>query len=460
MDHRIIECLKSAQEADSDFLDYRRTAGESIDMSVQGEKNLRKIVIAIAMLALILPVIADCGESVDEPVTPENGADETEILAPITDIQPVYGDIEPDLLLKNGLSEAEDVTPLYRKIEITGTVLPMDLIFSRRDLETLAEYGAAYPSLAGLTVTARWNGREMFGLDLHKLLELCGDDLSLEQRLNVAADGKETKCGFTDDTQAVLVLAENGSPVEAVCMMVGGEHIDGADRIMLGSCCDDPHYEMHNRPPHDQSADIAFIFNIYEADGGNRTVTYTTAALEDLALENPDAVHGSYYGIIGDRESIPTMGSGGYLDYYEGLRLDWLLKEELGLTLNGRAELYGREGELYAEIADLQYFAMDAAEYYSCESNGAVINGMALPVLAYSKNGAPLLPEHEHESEAYISANPVKMTLKEMGIDSDVGTVKNHSGPFVAALGNCTGFYGGYQTETAGDCVRMDIYLN
>ena len=42
----------------------------------------------------------------------------------------------------------------------------------------------------------------------------------------------------------------------------------------------------------------------------------------------------------------------------------------------------------------------------------------------------------------------------------DLGVVKNHSGPFVAALGDCDGYYGGYQMETSGDCIQMDIYLN
>ena len=336
----------------------------------------------------------------------------------------------------------------------------MEFILSRQDLDDLAEYGAGTPELAGLTVTAECKGQELFGLDLHELLELCGDDLSREQRINALSNGCETKKAFTDDVPALLVLAVDGEPVPTCDLFLDGEMLSGVSRLLVGSCCDDPHYEMHNRPPHDGSADAAFTFNIYEGGALARTVTYTTAELEAMALDHPEAVRGSYYGVIGDKDSIPTMGGGGFLDYYEGLLFSWLLTEELGLPLSGRSELYGREGELYTEISDLGYLAQDDSAYYSCTGQGAVISGLALPVLAYSKNGAPLLPEHDHESPAYISGNTLKEALKELGLDPQVGTVKNHSGPFVAALGNCAGFYGGYQTETAGDCVRMDIYVD
>ena len=421
---------------------------------------MNKKLFALVLIIVLAAALAACGGTDTEAAAEEDPAAESAAEAALTDVQPFSGAIEPQLLLKNELAEADDVTPLYGALTITGTVLPMGFVFSRQDLDTLAEYGAAAPELAGLTVTAMLDGQELFGLDLHKLLELCGDDLSQEQRINARALGCETKEAFSADAPALLVLAADGEPVATCDLILNGAYISGVDRLLAGSCCDDPHYEMHNRPPHDGSADAAFTFNIYEGGAPLRTVTYTTAELEALALAHPEAVWGSYYGVIGDKDSIPTMGAGGFLDYYEGLLFNWLLTEELGLTLSGRAELYGREGELYAEIADLGYFAQDEAAYYSCTGQGAVISGLARPVLAYSKNGAPLLPEHDHESPAYISGNILKDALKELGLDPQVGTVKNHSGPFVAALGNCAGFYGGYQTETAGDCVRMDIYVD
>ena len=49
--------------------------------------------------------------------------------------------------------------------------------------------------------------------------------------------------------------------------------------------------------------------------------------------------------------------------------------------------------------------------------------------------------------------------LEELGMEVDLGIVKNHSGPFAVCLGNCPGYYGGYQQETAGDCIQIDLYL-
>ena len=56
--------------------------------------------------------------------------------------------------------------------------------------------------------------------------------------------------------------------------------------------------------------------------------------------------------------------------------------------------------------------------------------------------------------------NQLNVKLEELGISTSVGEVKNDKGPFVACLGNLSGVFGGYQQETGGDCVRLDIYLD
>ena len=56
--------------------------------------------------------------------------------------------------------------------------------------------------------------------------------------------------------------------------------------------------------------------------------------------------------------------------------------------------------------------------------------------------------------------NHLNDQLQAKGIETEVGVVKNHSGPFIACLGNLDGYYGGNQIETGGDCIAMKIYLN
>ena len=426
---------------------------------------MKKKLMLIGLAATLVLGLNGCGAtpaptSAAAPAGQEASATAESAPTPETESVPVLSDMRPadrDSFAKLCPAPA-DLTAGYRHLEVTGTALPMDLIFSRQELELLAGYGFEAAELAALPVSARCTRAgetlEVAGLSLPELLRICGDDLSQEQALRLTSDSGITKLSLDADVPAMLVLTADGTDF---CM--GDTYLRNVTQIMAGSCCEDPHYEMHNRAPHDSSADITFTFNVYEGDALARTLVLTTAQLETLAAENPDAVYGAYYGVIGDVDSIPTMGGGGFLDYYEGLRLDWLLSAQLGIDLNGRAELFSREGEIYAEIADLQYFAQDDGSYYSCTPEGEAIQGLAAPILAYSKNGAPLLPDHEHDCDGYISSNPVKDMLKGLGLEPKLGTVKNHSGPFVAALGNCTGYYGGYQMETSADCVRMDIYL-
>ncbi|MCQ2406765.1 MAG: hypothetical protein MJ067_06100 [Oscillospiraceae bacterium] len=438
---------------------------------------MKKIIVLLIITAMLLCSLCACGGKENNTPPAANGTSEASSPASSTDTQAkaaeplvlseIGDDADKAAFLDSLNSEA--ITPLYRSITLTGTKLPMEQVYSVKDLIELAGYGLELSGLEGLCVRAETELKGemsvLAGLDLVKLLKLCGADMSEEQRIMFRSEGEEVKCAFGEDTAAMLVLTVNGKLTESGAGLLvdskGKIYAENVDFLMFGSCCDDPHYDMHNRAPHDVSADITFTFNIYKGDAFDRAVTYTTAELEALASARPDAVYGSYYGVIGDKDSFVTMGGGGFLDYFEGLRFDYLLKEELGITsLKGSAELFSRDDESYAIIEDLAYFEQTADNYYMCDSEGNVIEGLAIPLLAYAKNGSPLLPLHEHDSEAYVSKTPLKEALNEMGIEKpDIGTVKNHSGPFVAALGDCAGFYGGYQTETGADCVRMDIHL-
>jgi hypothetical protein len=153
------------------------------------------------------------------------------------------------------------------------------------------------------------------------------------------------------------------------------------------------------------------------------------------------------------------MGVGGWLDYYEGIRLSWLLDRAFDWeTWEGRAELIDRDGEVYAQIEDLSYFRSDSSSYYVLSEDGVQIP-QTEPMLAVSKNGYPLLKDHDHESEAYVAYNQLNQNLAALGIEVETGVVKNHSGPFVACLGNYDSYYGGNQIETGGDCISIRFYI-
>lgn len=360
------------------------------------------------------------------------------------------------LVFISGMSvSAKDLTIMYSTVKVTGSELKMEQIYSMANLLELAEIASEEAELKELCITKSYEGKEISGLDMKKFLSLCGAE-AVDEDVSILTGEKTVSAG--DD--AVIVLSADGvMPEDGIEILSDETMICDVREILMG---DDLHYEMHNRAPHDESADITFCFNLYRNGQLDTTKTLTTTELETLALKHPEAVYGSWYGIIGNAEDIESMGTGGYLDYYEGLRFDFLLKEVLELEIfGGRAELFGRDGEVFNTIEDISYFEKDAEAYYMCTPDGDVISGNAIPILAYAKNGSPLLPDHEHESEGYVRSTPLRDYLKDLGMEEiDLGVVKNHSGPFVAALGDCDGYYGGYQMETSGDCIQMDIYLN
>lgn len=177
--------------------------------------------------------------------------------------------------------------------------------------------------------------------------------------------------------------------------------------------------------------------------------------------ENPDQIVRNYYGTIGDQENYQYIGIGGWLDYFEGLNLAWLLTDQVGVEqLKGSAELVGRDGEVYGTVDDLAYLSEKNPEedYYILTPDGKRIGG-AVPMIACTKNGYPMLPEHDHESSGYIAYNALNQTLEQKGISTETGVVKNHNGPFTACLGNYQGYYGGDKVETGGDCILLRLYL-
>ncbi len=392
---------------------------------------------------------------------------------------------------QNTDSRLKDGDDLYTVLTITGNAMAEEEIYSVKDIEELLQLSFENSKMhkIGLPVQQEVpvNGQKktVYGMDLLKFLELCGLDTGqdmLYMTYKYGIDGKEEtvdlKSLSEDGGTAILTTAcsdgpytaENTfmkGPVSLILIDSNGTILaDTLERLTVNkeNTGKDPEYCYHNREPYSESCNKTFTIEVYEKGseylGAVSSCSYTTEEFEKMMRENPDHVVKNYYGTIGNEEDFEYMGVGGWLDYFEGLDLKWLLEDAVGTDkLKGSAELVGRDGKVYGTIEDLSYFdETDPEGYYILSSEGEKIPG-AVPMVACVKNGYPMLPEHDHESEGYIAYNHMNQQLEKLGIETEVGVVKNHNGPFTACLGNYNGLYGGEKVETGGDCVLIRLYL-
>ncbi|MCU6761531.1 Uncharacterised protein [uncultured Roseburia sp.] len=386
--------------------------------------------------------------------------------------------------------EISDGDDLYSALTITGTAMPEEEIYSVKDLEDLITlsfenkkmYELGFPVSRKAAIDGETH--TYYGIDLWKFLENCGADLSGKSLYLSCVSGKDGKTVTKNASQLVeeqadvlLAVGTEQGPLSAETSPVSGPlsliiieknkpiAVETVNRLTIGEKDKDPYYRFHNREPYEKDQDKTFTVEVYQKGseylGPVSTKTFTTKEFENLMKENPDHVVRNYYGTIGDQENYQYIGVGGWLDYFEGLDLAWLLKEQAGVEqLKGSAEFVGRDGEVYGTVEDLAYLSEKnkKEDYYILTTDGKRING-AVPMIACTKNGYPMLPEHDHESSGYIAYNALNQTLEQKGISTETGVIKNHNGPFTACLGNYQGYYGGDQVETGGDCVLLRLYL-
>lgn len=388
---------------------------------------------------------------------------------------------------------------LYSVLRLTGEALGEEQVYSVKDIETLALISFQNQKMNELELTLEnsytyggdGQSGNFQGIDFIKFLELCGVDMDEKSLYMACGTGESGQDSIILDLKSIKENWENGSiPIlafgrEYTPMMEGDAGIQGPLSLIIpesGSVRvigdissiivgydenpEDPHYTMHAKEPFSESKDIEFTVNVYQKDmdylGPIASETFTTEELEKIALENPEHVVRNYYGIIGNEESMTSMGLGGWLDYFEGVDLLWLVDSRVyELNSSGSIKFYGRDLVEYTQIDDLDYLKLsnESSSYTITTGEGVSIPG-TIPMIAYGKNGYPLLEEHDHESSGYIAYNNLNQKLESLGVMTEVGVVKNHNGPFVACLGNRQGMYGGYQKETGGDCVQVNIYLD
>lgn len=456
------------------------------------------------------------GEPVD--VTVEDGADdasgghEESLGSKVkeTEINREMTDGEQEFVNAFHISHMDDpavASAAYRILTLTGEALGEEEVYSVYQLETLAGLCFQNQNLNQVSFAAEEDhtskdscecalkGHTLQGIDFTAFLELAGVDFTkpvFAACSSGAASGLQREVTevsqvipFSDgngkiNQKVMLVTAVDGQPLAEgrtaldgpVALIVIGDDgmvcVDSLAKVILGGDENptDPGYGYHRYEPYSESAEEAFTVNVYDSSapylGTLISKTFTTAELESLMEQYPEHVYRNYYGLIGNQEEFSSMGVGGWQDCFTGVDLYWLLSEQVGIeTFSGYAELYGRENDLYLTLDDISYFDWQSRpeQYNVVNRNGEVIP-YAIPMISCVKNGYPILPEHDHESPGSVSYNQLNESLEELGVSTSVGEVKNDKGPFVACLGNLSGVFGGYQQETGGDCVRIDIYLD
>lgn len=375
---------------------------------------------------------------------------------------------------------------IYSTVTLTGAAMPEETIYSVKDIEELIRISFKSNAMNDVELYKAIDG--YYGLDFIKFAELCGIDKDMERLCIICEDEQGNRKSFSYDEltekniDALLSVGsaegpfgisssngkDDGMPIKLLVFEKDElkEQAD-ASRIIAGKGkrAKDPAYHFHDQSLYEGSLPIEFTVEVYregaEYQGAVDTAVFTTEDIENFMREEPSKVCRSYYGTIGSLETYNYAGVGGWVDYFEGIDFLWLLQEKVGITsLEGRAELIDRDGNVYNTIDDISYFDHEGREedYYIMTGDGVKISG-DIPMIACAKNGYPILKEHDHESAAYVAYSTLNDNLLEKGVSTEVGVIKNHNGPFAACFGNLDGYYGGEQVETAGDCVSIRLYL-
>ncbi len=379
-------------------------------------------------------------------------------------------------------SETGNGNVLYQPLKITGTGMPEEQVFSVRELLTIKNE-------SGLGLDARCRirslGKDAGGLDLKPFLEMCGADLSegtvLTFYTGSSAGGGLSPSGVTlsaaeltgENNRAVLILPEDPGQAEvspdSLTVAASGSRdvfLENVGMIMVGAAgnMENPYYGMHatglgGKLSYMESTVLTVNFFAGEESGAPfKTCSFTIGEIEKMMREHPEKVCGNYFGMSGNEASKVKMGLGGFFDYYEGISMEYLLAEKCGLrNTPGIAVFYDRDGKESGRVTDLGYFF--GGDRYLEITDDKSVSGV-VPIIGVSKNGAPLLPRHDHEMEGNVNFNTFNTNAAAAGFDTKIGLVKNVSGPMIAGLPNMDGAYGGYRQETAGSCIRIDLIVD
>ncbi|MCF0120172.1 MAG: hypothetical protein HUJ65_00920 [Oscillospiraceae bacterium] len=458
------------------------------------------VIAALACIAAAVILLLGGHKKSAEPedIPKEETSDETELGSGVV-YSTAYYTGHPALHLSYYMADNQQNDPvyadgstLYTRLKFTGSALPEEQIYNIRELESLFEFN----DRLGLFLEERGgDGTEdvYTGMHLLKLVRLAGlpDDAPDDCTVTFCADGREVFSLTVEEAEnagriPLIVFGKNGYPLVenknspgydseadnrfgpvAVLVERQGKQalITGVTEILVSLPYEpeDPHYGFHNRDPYLEMAQFELTTEIMYSDGTESKAVFTAETLERLAAEHREAVSGGYYATNGNLDSLAKYGDiGGFIDYYEGLRLSWFFENELGIKCGDEysADFFDRNGDWIATVDDISYFwGKDGAfdDYYAISRDNCVIRN-EVPILGISKNGYPQLWEHDHETAGAVRYNLLNSKLYALGFETEVGVVQNVTGPFTACLPNCDGSYGGYQITTGGSCSIIKIY--
>lgn len=361
---------------------------------------------------------------------------------------------------------------LYDTVTITGAGIGKDIVYSLKDIETLANDAAenlGYEDLYSLQNSASyWNNHTLKGVKLYELLLRSGMSKELPDSTPVqiiAKDGynagpitlgdirntskygvyikgmkEPVKTGLpvllaygadgypfvplNTDSGFVNGTDNNGGPMRITFGQKSLEDINGpvqikyVSKIIIG---EDTGYASHNKPPYSGLKDRTLSVKV-NADGVSEPVKSAAFKLDDLERLTLDkktssqALLRNYYAV--------KKGSNFYNDFYQGINLWYLLKEKVGLPGVEGTVVFRSEGKDLVTIGidELNRPNNNYSDYYNAVTGAVNLK----PVLAYAKNGYPLVTGKTAE-EGYIDNLDIK-------VNGQAIPVKNNNGPLTVIL--------------------------
>lgn len=224
-------------------------------------------------------------------------------------------------------------------------------------------------------------------------------------------------------------LSNDGGPLRIISGKLNYSHANGSsqaqklDKILVGE--DTYHYsthKYHEKDVYKKAADEKITIKVMNGSTEIKSAEYTVGQIEELIYEKLSSAQVQDAKIKGYYEADKNGAL--YSDLYEGINLSYFLKniveipgEKGTVTFN-----QGGEDEYSMALEDL----LKLTDGYNTDTK---LSGLA-PVLAYAKNGAPMVNSKEeadgYEKEFTVGTGKYESTY----------TVKNNGGPLCILIPN------------------------
>jgi len=244
-------------------------------------------------------------------------------------------------------------------------------------------------------------------------------------------------------------LSNDGGPVRVISGKTNYKHNNGSSQaqklsgIVVGT--NNYHYashKYHSDAVYTALADNELAVSIStEGSETSSTKTYTIGQIEDIVYD------GSLTATQLNRAKVKAKySSGKYSDLYEGVSLPYFLQEVV--------ELSGSEGTITFTNAEGSTLSLQLADVLAMDNGYNADTGVSglVPIIAYGKNGAPLVNKNAPAPNGYISSETLgEGTEFEHSVD-----IKNQGGPLQVMIPATPD---GGAVQVLSDVVSIDIDL-